>query len=120
MSDESNLPKVPESKATPEWESALKLFREIIEPLADADKRRSDNETQRYDRHLQSWDQEARRGHGRFLMVAGMTFLTFFLLLAFAFYAYATGSPALATHVITGIFSALAGFLAGFGFRRSR
>lgn len=104
----------------PEWEPWLQLARQVVEPLAEAEKHRSDQETRRYERQLQSWDQAARQGHSRFLVLAGMVFVVFIILLSFAFYAYATGSPALATHVITGVFSALAGFLAGLGFRRTR
>lgn len=120
MPDEGKPPQGLTLRGEPEWERALQALRQVVEPLAEADKHRSDNETERYRLYYQAWSQEAGRGHGRFLVLTGMVFLVFIFLLGFAFYAYATGSPALATHVITGIFSALAGFLAGLGFRRGR
>lgn len=104
----------------PDWEPALRYVKEIIQPLADADKHRSDNDTARYQRWLESWDHGARQGHLRFLALLGAVLLVVLVLLGFSFYAYATGSPAVATHTITAVLSFLGGIAAGMGLRRTQ
>lgn len=61
-------------------------------------------------------------GHARIdaSLVVGMVFVLLVSLLAFAFYAFVAGNVTLATHLITGVLSAIMGLLAGVGLARGR
>ncbi len=94
----------------------LAMVRQIVEPLADADKHRSDNETQRYSQYLQTWDHVAERGARWWRQVAWQVFIVIAAVLLFAFaYSWHTGSAALATHAITAILAFLGGLASGYG-----
>lgn len=101
-----------------ELERVVQVLSPVVDALAAADRHRSDNETQRYQRQLESWDAEAKRADRRFLALLGVVSLVVLLLIGFAFYAYTTGSPPVATHTITAVLSFLGGIAAGMGLRR--
>lgn len=104
----------------PEWEPTLQNIRVIIETLAEADKHRSDNETQRYQLAIESRDRQFGKGFSLVRTGLWMIFALLLILLGFAIYAYATGNPGVATHTVSVIGGALLGFFAGLGFRRTR
>lgn len=118
MSDQTTLPSAPGPGPAPDWERTLQAFQQIVATAVEADKHRADSETARYARQLESWDSEAQRAHRRFLVVAGMLFIPILATFGLAFYAYASGDAAVATHLIAAVLSFAAGFAAGRGVLR--